>query len=185
MAHSSIVCLSITSSWLRRLAENLIISRICSPFLSYPAEMSLLLRGSLLATIIAGLSVAFKAAFHINVSLSAFAIVSCFGVGYIVANYSRFHKGDSGLGSCSRALDVMKDVFGDHRQQMASGKVSIVTGANSGIGKETAFALALYGAKVIIPCRSLQKSEIRYALQLRLICCVYICVCHLLTAATA
>ncbi|KAI8088061.1 uncharacterized protein B0P05DRAFT_465076 [Gilbertella persicaria] len=39
-----------------------------------------------------------------------------------------------------------------------SGKVAIVTGANSGIGLETARVLALAGAKVIVPCRTLEKA---------------------------
>ncbi|CEP09246.1 hypothetical protein [Parasitella parasitica] len=45
-----------------------------------------------------------------------------------------------------------------------TGKVVIVTGANSGVGQETARALSSVGAKIIIPCRSLQKSQeaIRY-----------------------
>ncbi|CAO0800127.1 unnamed protein product [Mucor circinelloides] len=38
-------------------------------------------------------------------------------------------------------------------------KVAIVTGSNSGIGLETARVLALAGAKVIIPCRTLEKAQ--------------------------
>jgi NAD(P)-dependent dehydrogenase (short-subunit alcohol dehydrogenase family) len=38
-----------------------------------------------------------------------------------------------------------------------SGKIVIVTGANSGIGYETARALALHGATVIMACRDLEK----------------------------
>lgn len=40
-----------------------------------------------------------------------------------------------------------------------TGKVMIVTGSNSGIGLETARVLALGGARVIIPCRTLKKSN--------------------------
>lgn len=40
-----------------------------------------------------------------------------------------------------------------------TGKVVIVTGSNSGIGFETARVLASTGAKVIIPCRTLEKSN--------------------------
>ena len=40
-----------------------------------------------------------------------------------------------------------------------SGKIAIVTGANSGIGYEAARALALKGATVIMACRSLEKGE--------------------------
>ncbi|KAI8641290.1 hypothetical protein BD408DRAFT_310144, partial [Parasitella parasitica] len=39
------------------------------------------------------------------------------------------------------------------------GKVVIVTGSNSGIGLETARVLSSVGAKVIIPCRTLAKSN--------------------------
>jgi NAD(P)-dependent dehydrogenase (short-subunit alcohol dehydrogenase family) len=40
-----------------------------------------------------------------------------------------------------------------------SGKIAIVTGANSGIGYEAARALALRGATVIMACRSLEKGK--------------------------
>jgi NAD(P)-dependent dehydrogenase (short-subunit alcohol dehydrogenase family) len=40
-----------------------------------------------------------------------------------------------------------------------SGKIVIVTGANSGIGYEAASALALKGAAVMMACRSLEKGE--------------------------
>ncbi|KAI8637249.1 retinol dehydrogenase 14-like protein [Parasitella parasitica] len=40
-----------------------------------------------------------------------------------------------------------------------TGKVAIVTGSNSGIGLETARVLALAGATVIIPCRTLEKAH--------------------------
>jgi NAD(P)-dependent dehydrogenase (short-subunit alcohol dehydrogenase family) len=41
-----------------------------------------------------------------------------------------------------------------------SGKVVIVTGANSGIGYEASRALALRGATVVMACRGLQKGEL-------------------------
>jgi NAD(P)-dependent dehydrogenase (short-subunit alcohol dehydrogenase family) len=40
-----------------------------------------------------------------------------------------------------------------------SGRVAIVTGANSGIGYETALVLAQKGATVVMACRSLSKAE--------------------------
>ena len=40
-----------------------------------------------------------------------------------------------------------------------TGKVAIVTGANSGIGWDTAVALAEKGAAVIMACRNLARSE--------------------------
>lgn len=39
------------------------------------------------------------------------------------------------------------------------GKVCIVTGSNTGIGKETARSLAARGARVVIACRSLEKGR--------------------------
>lgn len=41
----------------------------------------------------------------------------------------------------------------------AEGKVVIVTGSNTGIGKETAFELARRGATVYLACRDLTKCE--------------------------
>ncbi|XP_063238020.1 retinol dehydrogenase 14-like [Bacillus rossius redtenbacheri] len=51
-----------------------------------------------------------------------------------------------GKGKCTSSADMR-------------GKVVVVTGANSGIGKETALELAKRGAKVIMACRNMETAE--------------------------
>lgn len=58
-------------------------------------------------------------------------------------------RGPSGFGAASTAEEVTAGVD-------ASNLTAIVTGATNGIGKETARVLALRGAKVIIPTRTLE-----------------------------
>ncbi|XP_043667672.1 retinol dehydrogenase 13-like isoform X2 [Vespula pensylvanica] len=57
---------------------------------------------------------------------------------------------------------LTKDYFGGKKyegEENLEGKVIIVTGANSGIGKETARAFAARNAKVILACRNKERCE--------------------------
>jgi retinol dehydrogenase-12 len=47
---------------------------------------------------------------------------------------------------------------GGHREALLEGKVVVITGANSGIGLETAVALAAMGATVVLACRNPERA---------------------------
>lgn len=72
--------------------------------------------------------------------------------GYAVANAAFLHRGANGYGSCTTAEEVAKGID-------LAGKTAVVTGASNGIGKETAYVLALHGCRVYLPCRTLAKSK--------------------------
>lgn len=58
----------------------------------------------------------------------------------------------NGFGKKTTAEEVIRDAD-------LSGKVVVITGANSGIGLETARVLALHKAEVVMCCRSMDKGE--------------------------
>jgi len=47
----------------------------------------------------------------------------------------------------------------DENEESVRGKVVVITGANSGIGKEVALQMAQKGAIVVMACRDLDKGE--------------------------
>lgn len=44
-------------------------------------------------------------------------------------------------------------------EKRLDGKTVIITGANTGIGKETALELAFRGARIILACRNIKKAK--------------------------
>jgi NAD(P)-dependent dehydrogenase (short-subunit alcohol dehydrogenase family) len=54
---------------------------------------------------------------------------------------------------------IMSDNWNFKDAPVQTGKIAIVTGANAGLGFETAKALAQKGAKVIMACRSMKKAN--------------------------
>jgi len=56
-------------------------------------------------------------------------------------------------------MDWCKGVFCSSNARL-DGKIAVVTGANTGIGKETARGLAARGARVVLACRDVAKAEL-------------------------
>lgn len=56
-------------------------------------------------------------------------------------------------------FDANSTAFQILHGQDLSGKVAVITGANTGIGFETARSLAYFGCKVLMACRSKSKTE--------------------------
>ncbi|CAH3168177.1 unnamed protein product [Pocillopora meandrina] len=84
-------------------------------------------------------------------------------------NFTKSKKNSKKLDSHSTAMHVLNG-------EDLSGKVAIVTGANSGIGFETAKALALHGTHVILACRNMNKAN-RAAAMIRTILFSYFLKC--------
>lgn len=75
-------------------------------------------------------------------SLLGLGVASAAGLGFVLYSYRKWVGG----GVC-RSKAVL------------SGKTAVITGANTGIGLETAVDLARRGARVILACRSVEKGE--------------------------
>jgi NAD(P)-dependent dehydrogenase (short-subunit alcohol dehydrogenase family) len=85
-----------------------------------------------------------------------------------MASFLKFLHGSPTLGWISDSLELLRNktrtgsFFGTERRATwvdISGKVAVVTGANTGIGKETALALAKMGATVVLACRSEERTR--------------------------
>ncbi|PNF35977.1 hypothetical protein B7P43_G03541 [Cryptotermes secundus] len=69
----------------------------------------------------------------------------------------------SAAATCASLACLMKDYTGGRRYEGShriDKKVVIITGSNTGIGKETAFELAKRGAHVVMACRDARKCEV-------------------------
>ncbi|XP_033606909.1 retinol dehydrogenase 13 isoform X3 [Cryptotermes secundus] len=76
----------------------------------------------------------------------------------------------SAAATCASLACLMKDYTGGRRYEGShriDKKVVIITGSNTGIGKETAFELAKRGAHVVMACRDARKCEVSLILQAR------------------
>ncbi|KAK3800256.1 hypothetical protein RRG08_018866 [Elysia crispata] len=99
-------------------------------------------------------------------------LVSSTGCGEVCVNNAR-RLGHGILATCSafknkseeaaRNQNLVTSLFKMVRkytgQEILSGKTVIITGANTGIGKETARDLARRGGRIILACRNLEKGE--------------------------
>jgi len=78
-------------------------------------------------------------------SIFGFSLLSQLGIGFICV-----------IGAIKAYLLWVKGVCTSRNK--LTGKTVIITGANAGIGKETAIDLASRGARIIMACRDLKKA---------------------------
>uniref|UniRef100_A0A2C9L2Z7 Retinol dehydrogenase 13 n=1 Tax=Biomphalaria glabrata TaxID=6526 RepID=A0A2C9L2Z7_BIOGL len=67
------------------------------------------------------------------------------------------------IGTVAGCTVLLKDYMGGPRyrgNERIAGKTVVITGANTGIGKETAKELARRGGRIILACRDMDKCEL-------------------------
>jgi len=68
-------------------------------------------------------------------------------------------KGTLSIFKDYRAAEKIKKPLDPSDEQNVTDKIVVITGANSGIGKATAFEFAKRGAILVMPCRNITKAE--------------------------
>ena len=122
--------------------------------------------GSVASTLYAAI---YNPIFHMFKTITFTTVVSIYTTLRLYRRY--LWKGKSGFGAYSAAEEVAKDWDG-------KGKVAIVTGAFTGIGRETAKVLASRGCEVVLAGRGKERGEKVSGSLLACVCvCIYVYVC--------
>jgi hypothetical protein len=82
---------------------------------------------------------------------------------------------DNILEDLNKKKIIFRDYTGGRKYEGSSRldqRVVIITGSNTGIGKETALELAKRGAYVVMACRDTRKCELVRKVQLQIFCSV-------------